>query len=109
MPFLPVTANRTDPNLTDLHQAFRDLGISIPDLTEFCSGVDLGKFKRAVPKFPCPKPSSHIYQPGGGPGSDASGTNSEEMVSMSRSLMSEEEGCISSYLPPLPSVKVAKG
>ena len=52
LPFF-LTANRTEPNLKDLAQAFADLGIDVAELSEFCREVESTKPTQAIPKYPC--------------------------------------------------------
>ena len=104
-----LTANRTDPNLTDLNCAFRDLGISVSKLSEFRMEVDSTPLKHHVANFPLKKPSTHVYQPSSASVTGSTGLSSRKVSRMSRSssLTSEEEedDYIPSYLPPLPSTK----
>ena len=99
------TANRTDPTLGDLQQAFNDLGIHLSDLSDFTREVESLSLIHHIPLYPAPRTSSHIHQlpPG-----------SETLTRQSRrgSLSSEDEierERIPSYFPPLPSKNEDKG
>ena len=91
-----LKANRTEPNLSDLALAFRDLGVNLSEVSEFCREVESNPCAHVVPKYPLTKKSYHVYN----------GPSSHTMVRGSRnssfSSDEEDEGYIPSYLPPLP-------
>lgn len=92
-------ANRTQPNLSDLAQAFRNLGVDLSDLSEFICEVDSAPLEQVVPRFPIPRKSAHIYQ---GPSSYGE-TSKKRSRAPSLSSEDEEYDHIPPYLPPLPS------
>ena len=108
-------ANRTEPNLNDLAQAFASLGVTIPDIKEFRCGVVSSGPSPDVPQYPMHvrKPSSHVRD--ALPGSEvvivrkrrhASGSGGEgESEKEEEEEEEEEEEYIPSYLPPLPDPK----
>ena len=106
LPFF-LTANRTEPNLKDLAQAFADLGINVAELSEFCREVESTKPPQAIPKYPLPRKSTHVNL------STTSRVVARKQISRSSRSSStssdEEEDIIPSYLPPLPSKHSEKG
>ena len=99
----PITANRTDATLDDVAFAFEDLGISTDDLFVYSRLVDSAPLP-ALPHYPLPRHSAHIYSPPSAP----------PTTSKPRPLLSEEEeegegergDIIPPYFPPLPSKKM---
>ena len=105
LPFF-LTANRTEPNLKDLAQAFADLGIDVAELSEFCREVESTKPTQAIPKYPLPRKSTHVNL------STTSRVVARKQISRSSrssSTSSDEEEIIPCYLPPLPSKHSEKG
>lgn len=98
-PSLLPLANRTEPNLCDLSQAFRSLSVDLSDLAEFLREVDSQPLDQRVPRFPASRSSTHIYH---GPASFGEVTRKR---SRAPSLSSEDEEYdhIPPYLPPFPS------
>ena len=97
--YLP--ANRTEPNLADVFQAFRDLGINISDLAEFTQEVESLPPPEPIPRYPVPRSSTHVYHAPSG-GKPAAATSRRARTG---SLSSEDESDrdhIPPYLPPLP-------
>lgn len=92
-------ANRTEPNLSDLSRAFHSLGIDLNDLSEFIREVQSAPLEQAIPRFPVPHNSSHVYQ---GPASYGE-TSKKRSRAPSLSSEDEEYDHIPPYLPPLPS------
>lgn len=96
------TANRTEPAPSDVAYAFKEMGVSLSDLSIYARLVDSSPLP-PIPCFPLPRHSSHIYSPPSTP------------VPRSRPLLSlseedeegeeEEEDIIPPYFPPLPSNK----
>ena len=95
-----LLANRTEPNLADVFEAFRDLGINLSDLAEFTREVESVPPPEPIPRYPIPRSSTHIYHaPSGGKPAAAS------RRARTGSLSSEDEwdrDHIPPYLPPLP-------
>ena len=93
-------ANRTEANVSDVFQAFRDLGVNISELEEFKREVESVPPPQPVPRYPIPRSSTHVYHApssGGKPG--------VTRRSRTGSLSSEDESDrdhIPPYLPPLP-------
>lgn len=54
--------NRTEPNLVDLSQAFSDLGVSLPELTDFLQQVRSTPLDQKVPHYPIQQSSTHVYE-----------------------------------------------
>lgn len=46
---------RTEPNLDDLGLTFRDMAISIQDLSDYVTNVEPTSFHEEISKFPIPK------------------------------------------------------
>ena len=94
-----LSANRTEPNLSDVFQAFRDLGVNLSELSEFTREVESVAPAQTVPCYPVPRKSTHIYHtPSGGKPAVA-------RRARTGSLSSEDESDrdhIPPYLPPLP-------
>ena len=93
-------ANRTEPNLADVFEAFRDLGINLSDLAEFTREVESVPPPEPIPRYPIPRSSTHIYHAPSG-GKPAAANRRARMGSLS----SEDEldrDHIPPYLPPLP-------
>ena len=98
-----VVANRTEPNLSDVFEAFRDLGVNLSELAEFTHEVESIPPPQPIPRYPIPRSSTHIYHapPSGGQSGAA-------RRSRTGSLSSEDEfdrDHIPPYLPPLPLEK----
>jgi hypothetical protein len=96
-----LLANRTEPNLADVFEAFRDLGIDLSDLAEFTREVESVPPPEPIPRYPVPRSSTHVYHTpsGGKPAATAS------RRARTGSLSSEDESDrdhIPPYLPPLP-------
>ena len=99
-------ANRTEPNLIDLERAFGNLGIDLPDLSEFHKEVSSSPLEQEVPRFPVPRSSAHVYY-----GAASFGGTSKRR-SRAPSLSSEDEESydhIPPYFPPLPTAAQEKG
>lgn len=98
-----VLANRTEPNLSDVFEAFCDLGVNLSELSEFTREVESIPPPQPIPRYPIPRSSTHIYHapsPGGQSG--------VARRSRTGSLSSEDESDrdhIPPYLPPLPLEK----
>ena len=98
--FFQLSANRTEPNLADVFQAFRDLGINLSDLAEFTQEVESLPPPEPIPRYPVPRSSTHIYHAPSGGKPAVAGRRAR-----TGSLSSEDESDrdhIPPYLPPLP-------
>lgn len=54
MPFVLFAVGRTEPNLDDIGFTFKEMGITIQDLSDFTSNVEPIPFPNAIPKLPIP-------------------------------------------------------
>ena len=105
--FVYHVANRTEANLSDVFQAFCDLGVNIPDLEEFMREVESIPPPQPIPRYPVPRSSTHIYHT---PSSD--GKPAAPRRPRTGSLSSEDEHDrehIPPYLPPLPLEEEEEG
>jgi len=92
-------ANRTEPNLCDLSQAFQTLSVDLADLSEFLRDVESQPLEQKVPKFPVPRCSSHVHY-----GPSSYGESTKKRSRRNPSLSSEDdEDHIPPYFPPFPS------
>ena len=99
--FSPL-ANRTEPNLCDLSQAFQTLDIDLADLSEFLREVESQPLEQKVPKFPVPRNSCHVCY---GPASYGESTKKRPR-NPSLSSEDDEYDHIPPYFPPFPSQNV---
>ena len=97
--YISLVANRTEPNLSDLAQAFGNLGVDLADLSEFLKEVESSPLNPNIPRFPVPRKSSHVYS---GPASFGEASK-RRLRAPSLSSEDEEYDHIPPYLPPLPS------
>ena len=96
-----LSANRTEPNLADVFQAFRDLGINLSDLAEFTREVESLPPPEPIPHYPVPRSSTHIYHAPSGGGKPAATSRRARTGSLSSEDESDRDH-IPPYLPPLP-------
>ena len=92
--------------MSDLSQAFRNLGIDLSGLSDFLEEVECVPLEQKIPRFPVPRPSSHVYY-----GPTSFGETSKRR-SRAPSLSSEDEDCydhIPPYFPPLPTAEREEG